>query len=483
MEKSAYRRIGSLRTRDEFVNYLNSLGLEIPVDEKILSESEGSPMARPLQIGKYTLPNRWAIQAMEGWDANDDGTPSELLLNRWKKFGNSGASLIWGGEACAVQFDGRSNPRQLCHCEEKAGTMYHELFETVTGAHRERLLKEGKNPDETFLVGLQLTHSGRFSNPYWGKSSPRIAFHHKMLDARVKIDPTDDSCVMTDGEIRQLVENYVKVAKRAWDAGFHFVDVKHCHGYFVYELMRAVNRPGAYGGPLENRLRFLREVVDGIRTECPGLMIGVRLSIYDSIPGEETKAKFGTIANCLEDEMLEIVRVMAEDVKIDLLDVTAATPYYSVYAQRPSFTPAVEAVLQPDGSMKLPSRIDPPEDPLFGCVRQMVNARELKKRFPNLPMIGSAYTYFQDYLPHVAQAAVRNGWIDSVGIGRMVLTYGDLIADSLAGRPLNRCRICRTFSDCTTAPRNGMVSGCYPLDCDYKSRTEALRLKQLKNPK
>ena len=480
MEKSAYRRIGALRTRDEFVNYLQSLGLEIPVDEKILSEAEGSPMAQPLKIGNYTLPNRWCTQAMEGWDANDDGSPSDLLLNRWKKFGDSGASLIWGGEACAVQFDGRSNPRQLCHCEEKADSMYHELFETVTGAHRARLQKEGKNPDETFLVGLQLTHSGRFSNPYWGKSSPRIAFHHKMLDARVKIDPSDDSCVVTDGEIRQMIDNYVKVAKCAWDAGFHFVDVKHCHGYFLYELMRAVDRPGDYGGPLENRLRFLREVVDGIRTECPGLMIGVRLSIYDAIPGEETKAKFGTIANCIEDEMLEIVRVMAEEVKIDLLNVTAATPYYSVYAQRPSFTPAVEAVLQPDGSMKIPPRIDPPEDPLFGCVRQMVNARELKKRFPNLPMIGSAYTYFQDYLPHVAQAAVRNGWIDSVGIGRMVLTYGDLIADSLAGRELNRCRVCRTFSDCTTAPRNGMVSGCYPLDCDYKNRTEALRLKQLK---
>ncbi len=480
MEKSAYRRIGSLRTREEFLQYLETLGLDLPVDERILAESEGSPMAQPLKVGPYTLPNRWSIQAMEGWDANDDGTPSELLLNRWKKFGDSGASIIWGGEACAVQEDGRSNPRQLCHNDAHADVMYHQLFDTVTATHRERLVKEGKNPDETFLVGLQLTHSGRFSKPWADRNTPRIAYHHPMLDARVKIDPTDDSYVVTDADLRQIRDNYVKVARCAWKAGFHFVDVKHCHGYLLHELLHAVNRPGPYGGCLENRLRFLREVTDAIRTECPGLLVGVRLSIFDAVPGEPTRAQFGTIQNCLNDEDYEIVRIMTEEIGIDLLNVTAASPYYSVYAQRPSFTPAVEAVLQPDGTMKIPPRIDPPEDPLFGCVRQMVNARELKKRFPNLPMIGSAYTYFQEYLPQVAQAAVRNGWIDSVGIGRMVLTYGDIISDSLAGRPLNRCRICRTFSDCTTAPRNGMVSGCYPLDKDYKEKTEALCLKQLK---
>lgn len=482
MEKSHYKRIGSLRTYEDFTAYLKSLGLELPVDAEILSEAQGSPMAQTLKIGPYTLPNRWCIQAMEGWDANDDGSPSELLLNRWRKFGASGAALIWGGEACAVQFDGRSNPRQLCHCEEKKDTMYHQLYDTVTAAHRERLRKEGKNPEETFLVGLQLTHSGRFSKPWADRNTPRIAYHHKMLDARVKIDSADDSYIMTDAEIRQLIENYVKVAKCAQEAGFGFVDVKHCHGYFAHELLHAVTRPGAYGGPLENRLRFLREIVEGIRTECPGLLVGVRLSIFDAIPGEETRAKFGTVQNCLTDEDYEIVRQMADEIKIDVLNVTAASPYYSVYAQRPSFTPAVEAVLQPDGTMKIPPRIDPPEDPLFGCCRQILNAMELKKRFPQLPMIGSAYTYFQDFLPQVAQAVVRAGWIDGVGIGRMVLTYGDIIADSLAGRPLDRCRVCRTFSDCTTAPRNGMVSGCYPLDADYKQKTEALRLKQLKTP-
>ena len=88
---------------------------------------------------------------------------------------------------------------------------------------------------------------------------------------------------------------------------------------------------------------------------------------------------------------------------------------------------------------------------------------------PGLVMMGSGYTYLQDYVVHAAQAAVRNGWIDIVGLGRMVLSSPELPADSLAGRTLARTAVCRTFSDCTTAPRHGLRSGCYPLDDYYKS--------------
>jgi hypothetical protein len=62
----------------------------------------------------------------------------------------------------------------------------------------------------------------------------------------------------------------------------------------------------------------------------------------------------------------------------------------------------------------------------------------------------------------------------------MVLSYPELPADVLAGRPLDRKRICRTFSDCTTAPRKGLPSGCYPLDSFYGKRPEAAQLKEIK---
>ena len=68
-----------------------------------------------------------------------------------------------------------------------------------------------------------------------------------------------------------------------------------------------------------------------------------------------------------------------------------------------------------------------------------------------------------------------------LGIGRMALTYPDIVSDVLNGKPLQRKRICRTFSDCTTAPRNGIVSGCYPLDAYYKALPEAEKLRDIKS--
>lgn len=485
VDKNRYRRLGSLKDVAAFREYAAGLGLEIPMDERILSAAEGSPLAQPWKIGPKTLMNRWTIHPMEGWDGNADGSPSELVLARWRKFGLSGAKLVFGGEAFAVMEEGRANPRQLCFRPGHGEADCRLLAETVRAAHEEYRKTAGESDADAgdFVVGLQLTHSGRFSQSADGKYAPRIAYHHPALDARVGISPENDACVMTDDEISRLIEKYVEVAKTAHRAGFDFVDVKHCHGYFVHELLHAVTRPGRFGGALENRMRFAREVIAGVRAECPGMMIGVRLSLFDALPGEASKAAPGAVADfpeLLAAEDYEIVRVFAEDLKIDVLNITAGSPYYSVYAQRPSFTPAVEAVLGEDGVMRIPQDITPPEDPLVGCCRQMAAVRDVKRRFPELPVIGSAYSYFQEFLPLVAQAVVRDGWADSVGIGRMVLPYWDMVADTLAGRPLDKRRICRTFSDCTTGPRNGMVSGCYPLDEAYRGMAEASRLREMK---
>ena len=110
----------------------------------------------------------------------------------------------------------------------------------------------------------------------------------------------------------------------------------------------------------------------------------------------------------------------------------------------------------------------------------MTATRYLKQRFPNLILVGSAFSYLQDFLPHVAQACLREGWMDMVGLGRMILTYPELLWDASKGRALQHKRICRTFSDCTTAPRNGLVSGCYPLDPFYKDSPLRVELEAIK---
>ena len=80
----------------------------------------------------------------------------------------------------------------------------------------------------------------------------------------------------------------------------------------------------------------------------------------------------------------------------------------------------------------------------------------------------------------MAQQYVRQGSVDFVGLGRMVLSYPELPFDLLQEGKMERKKICRTFSDCTTAPRNGMISGCFPLDPFYKKSDEAEQLKKIK---
>ncbi len=122
----------------------------------------------------------------------------------------------------------------------------------------------------------------------------------------------------------------------------------------------------------------------------------------------------------------------------------------------------------------------PPEDPLVGVARQIKVTAELKTRFPNMCVVGSGYTYLQEWLPNVGQHFVRTGQVDFVGLGRLVLSYHDLPFDVVNGNKLQTKRICRTFSDCTTGPRNGLVSGCYPLDPFYKVHPQAEELKAIK---
>jgi 2,4-dienoyl-CoA reductase-like NADH-dependent reductase (Old Yellow Enzyme family) len=147
--------------------------------------------------------------------------------------------------------------------------------------------------------------------------------------------------------------------------------------------------------------------------------------------------------------------------------VSAGSPYYNPHVQRPAMFPPLDGY-------------DPPEDPLRGVARQIAATAMLKRSFPNMVFVGSGYSYLQERLPHVAQRAIRTGMTDFVGLGRMVLAYPDLPADVLAGRPLRRASICRTFSDCTTGPRLGLVSGCYPLDRHYSERPEAIQVKTVR---
>ncbi|MEZ4668288.1 MAG: NADH:flavin oxidoreductase [Anaerolineae bacterium] len=470
-----FKRVAQLRTADQFRDYCQSIGAEIPLDAQIESSADG-PLAAPYVYKHKTLGNRFAILPMEGWDGTADGCPSELTQRRWQHFGQSGAKLIWGGEAVAVRHDGRANARQLVINEHTVSDIA-GLRQIVLKAHQQQM---GTSDD--MLIGLQLTHSGRFCRPNSHKLEPRIAYRHPVLDAKFHI--ASDGALLSDDDIERLIEDYARAAVLAQKAGYDFVDIKHCHGYLGHEFLSGFTREGKYGGSFENRTRFLREVVAAVRAAAPGLDMGVRLSATDFIPfkpGDERTGEpetypdnhypyaFGGDGSGTGMDLSEPKRfldlLLEQDVR--LVCITLGSPYYNPHLTRPATFPPSDGYL-------------PPEDPLTGVARHIQVTNELKQHRPELLVVGSGYSYLQDWLPNVAQATVRSGMTDFVGLGRMVLAYPEMPFDVLRGNPLQRKRICRTFSDCTTAPRNGMVSGCYPLDDHYKQTPEYEKLMQVK---
>src|SRR5438552_7985200 len=448
-------RLGALKDVARFQEHVQSLRLNIPCDSEIVCGAESS-LRKPLVRGEIKIGNRIAVQPMEGWDGTADGNPSEHTIRRWKRFGQSGGKLVWGGEAVAVSHEGRANPNQLVAAEHTRKGIA-KLREVLIEEHRGTT-----GSDEGLLIGLQLTHSGRFCRPNThNKPEPRILYHHPILDRRLGLPR--DYPILTDGEIGSIVENFHRAVKMAHELDFDFVDVKHCHGYLGHEFLSAHTREGRYGGSFENRTRFLRETVEGIRAIAPGLKIGVRLSAFDMVPFRPAPAssplgagigepepferlipyRWGFGVNPTDptrEDLGETARFLAllEQMDIRLVNLTAGSPYYTPHIQRPAAYPPSDGYR-------------PPDDPLVEVARQMNAVRLLKGRFPELIIVGTGYSYLQDFLPHVAQAAVRMGWTDSVGLGRMLLTYPEMLWDVIDGRPLQHKRVCRTFSDCTTA--------------------------------
>ena len=482
-------RIPRLKTPEAFRDHVAILGIDLPCDDTILSSGE-SPLTTSLDrvsLNGKTAGNRIAIHPMEGWDGTTIGGVTEEMQRRWQRFGESGAKLILGGEAMAVRPDGRANPNQLIISDDNQAGIA-RLVETLQTAHLERY---GTTDD--LVVGIQLTHSGRFCRPNEkNKFEPRVAYRHPILDAKFKV--TDDSQVWTDDEIEELIRCYIRAARLAAALEVDFVDIKHCHGYLLHEFLSAHTRPGRYGGSFENRTRILREIIDGIRADGNDIDIIVRLSAFDFVPFRpdpeiSQSGKLGPgipedYSHCLPyrygfgvnpdnpvehdlAEAIEFVGLCAES-GVKLVNLSAGSPYYNPHIQRPAAYPPSDGY-------------QPAYDPLVDVERQIQAVRRIREAAPaDIAIAGCAYSYLQDYLPHVTQYLVREDWVDVVGLGRMVLSYPDMLPDAMANGELASRKICRTFSDCTTGPRNGLVSGCFPLDDYYKSRPEFDRLKQIK---
>lgn len=478
-------KLTSLKSVSNFRAHTERLGIDLQADDPLI-RGENSPLLSSASWGSKTIGNRIAIQPMEGWDATNSGGASEATLRRWGRFGESGAKLIWGGEAMAVRPDGRANPNQLLLLKENQSDI-ERLRRKLVESHQEHY---GRVDD--LVIGFQLTHSGRFCRPNEKKRwEPRVAYRHPILDKKFSVD--SDDMVWTDAQLEELIGDYAKAAIIAQQVGADFVDIKCCHGYLLHEFLGAKTRPGNYGGSFQNRTRLLFSIIKAVQQAAPGLGIGVRISAFDTVPfipdpstaeagkqGQGMPTDFSKLvpyvwgfgideADPLKHDLTEVA-MLIESIAllgVTLINLSAGSPYYTPHILRPAAYPPSDGY-------------QPHEDPLISVARQLNVAGQLKSQFPNTLMVGSGYSYLQEFLPSVGQHQVRTGKIDFIGLGRMVLSYPKQLIDAIHNGKSERKLVCRTFSDCTTAPRNGLASGCYPLDEYYKRTPDAALLKEIK---
>lgn len=391
----------------------------------------------PVTVGSLTAPNRLVCQAMEGCDGTKDGAPDELTVRRYHRLAKGGAGVIWF-EATASLPEARANPRQLYITPDNVGA----FARLVTEIKEIGLKENGYAP----LVFMQDTHSGRYSKPT-GTPAPLIAYNNPIFEGD---QPLSADRIVTDDYLDRVGEALVNTARLAEQAGFDGVDIKCCHRYLNSELLSAYQRPGRYGGSLENRTRLLREAVAGARQVCsPAFEVSTRLNVYDGFP---YPYGFGVPQDGGLDfdptEPIWLLRQLAQS-GVRLVNVTMGNPYFNPHVNRPYAKGGYEA----------------PEHPLTGVARMLWGTAALKEAVPELTLICSALSFLGTEAPHVAAALVEQGAFELAGFGRTILAYPDFARDIINTGEMQANKCCICCSKCTEIMRKpGGTPGCVVRD-------------------
>jgi 2,4-dienoyl-CoA reductase-like NADH-dependent reductase (Old Yellow Enzyme family) len=409
------------KTKDDLILKAKELGFDLPYSDDI------TPLFQPYQLAGFSIANRLVVQPMEGYDSENDGSLSELSKRRYLRYTSGGSGIIWA-EAVSVMREGRSNPHQLW-INKKTSDSFSRLNDEV----RKHAINQGTVP---FLV-VQLTHSGRYSKPE-GIAKPQVAALNPLLD---RTPPH----ILTDDDLKRIIDHFVEASKLAGKSGFNAVDLKACHGYLLVELLSAKTRANSiFGGDgTSGRFRFLLETIDRIKDEVPGIIVTTRLSISDLYKGG-----FGVDENGEPDFSEPLL--LADQLKmrgISLINITMGSPYFNPHVSRPYDNP-------------LPGQDKPEEHPLEGVIRMINGTSFFQDRFPEIAMVGSAWSFLRHYAPNVGASVIRNGQASFMGFGRNSFAYPSMPLDLMKYWKADPRKTCITCSGCTRLISSLRPGGC-----------------------
>jgi len=384
----------------------------------------------PFLIGEKTAPNRFVNQPMECNDADEEGNPTNLTFERYRKLAEGGAGIIFM-EALTITEESRARKNQLGIYERTAKSL-------------EKLVREMKSINQQSLILFQITHSGRQSAAGFSRL--------------VTVYPTADlkAHVLTEEEIEKIGNDFAHAALIAQQVGADGLDFKHCHGYLCAEMLRPANtRQDRFGGSFENRVRFFKETAQKIKDKVgkSSFLCGVRFSAYEGIPGG-----FGTSGP------EEVIEDLAEPIGFAQIVEEAGFDYINVSAGIPAITPEI---------------VRPTKNYPEGVYRHFGWAKAIKSRV-RIPIIGSGYSYLRDgnnnlkdpdpekrSLLYWAEKNLRQGICDFIGLGRQSLADPLFAQKILTGRnsEINYCRAC---GGCSVLLGSQLPTGCVIYSEFYK---------------
>lgn len=411
----------------ELEKKIEELDLDIPISQNL------DVLKEEIKLGSRIIPNRLAVHPMEGTDANMDGSPGELALRRYRRFAAGGAGLIWL-EAVAASEDGRANEKQLLITESnldsfrKLAVMMREEAKNKFGAEH--------NP----YLAVQLNHSGRYG------VNKHILFHHELSDKSAGISP--DQEVMTDAELEQVEDNFLRASKLVKEAGFDAVDIKACHRYLFSEALAAHKRKGIYGGSYENRTRLLKNTIKKVKDKVD-IDIVVRLNIYDDIA---YPYGWGTdeSGNMDLSEPKRLIKEL-EGLGVKIINITASTPYLKPYINRPY-----------DNSSGLGMETDEP--PIVGVERLIKLTKFVSETVDKCLVIGTGFSWLREYAAYSAAGVLEKSWADMIGFGRLALAYPDFAQAIIENNCLDKKKVCVSCSKCAYLKAHNKASGCVVRD-------------------
>ena len=426
MEKFHYRTLEELQMR------ARELGIRLPF------ANTTEILAQPLRIRGRVLMNRLGVAPMEGADSLPDGSPSDYTLARYVNEAVGGSAVLWF-EAISIVEEGRSGKTQLMLTRDNL-----ENYKVFCEKIKEAGIKA--NGYAPYLI-MQANHSGRYSNPD-NRPAPIIAYRNPIYE---KYRAADDSCIASDDYLRRLEEKFGEAALMAREAGFDAVDIKSCHGYLLAELCSAFERPGPYGGSLENRTRLLRNAVLSAKPyENEDFMVTCRLGIYDGTPypyGWGTRMEDGAQGSAPAvdlSEPIELVKRLHGEYGIDLINLTMGNPYVTTHVARPFDA----------------GKYEPEEHPLIGIARMADGISEVKRAVPDMIVYGTAPSYLRQYADLYTAGAVEQGMMDGMLFGRMAFADPDFARQIIQDGRIDPGRVCLTCGKCGDLIRSHKPTGC-----------------------